>query len=80
MMKDPAMANKIRDSLQNRFMERLIEDQPQSRLNQLMDEAVSDFAHEQGITGQAVTNTATALFVSIRLLNSVYAASTSFEA
>lgn len=74
MLQDQTMNSKVRDSLQDNFVERMIAKHPQQRLNQILNEAILDFAQEHAISGQVVKHVATALFVSIQLLSSLYEA------
>ncbi|MDD5494475.1 MAG: hypothetical protein PHG36_07395 [Dehalococcoidia bacterium] len=72
MMTDPHMDGKIRNKLQDRFLQRSIEDTPQMGLVRFMNVAVDDFASESPNRVTVTRTTQIMLFVVIRLLGNLY--------
>lgn len=72
LMTDRPMDEKIRHKLQDRFLQRSIEDNPQMGLVRFMNAAIDDFASESPNRVAAILTTQTMMFVSIRLLGNLY--------
>ena len=71
-MLNPKMAPKLRQKLQARFSERMIDSDTQRGLVKFMNESITEFAAEQTLTGPALRTTQTMIFVVVQLLNSIY--------
>lgn len=72
LMKNREMDDKIRSQLQERMIMRARDEAPQSRLVQLMNEAIDDFASESPSRVPAIQITQALIFVAIRLFNNLY--------
>lgn len=72
MLDDKPMEPKIRDKLQDRFYERVIEETPQTELIKFMNATIDDFASESPSRVPAMKITQTMIFVVIRLFCSLY--------
>jgi hypothetical protein len=72
LMTDRHMDEKIRHKLQNRFLQRSIEDNPQMGLVRFMNAAIDDFASESPNRVKATHTTQTMMFVVVRLLSNLY--------
>lgn len=76
MLSDKPMEPKIRDKLQDRFFDRMINDTPQTGLIKFMNETIDDFAAESPSRVPATKITQTMIFVVIRLFCSLYSHAT----
>jgi len=72
LVKDRDMDEKIRGKLQNRFLQRSLEDNPQMGLINFMNAAIDDFASESPSRVSAIQITQTMIFIVIRLLCNLY--------
>ncbi len=66
------MDEKIRLKLQDRFIERVIEDSPQMGLIKFMNAAIDEFASENPSRVSAIKTTQTMIFIVIRLFSNLY--------
>lgn len=66
------MDDKIRTKLQDRFVKRSIEDNPQMGLVKFLNEAVDDFASESPGRVPAIRVTQTMIFIVVRLFSNLY--------
>jgi hypothetical protein len=72
IISDRNMDDKIRKKLQDRFLNRIIQDSPQMELVNLMHEAIDDYASENSIDLTATRTTQTMIFIVIRLFSNLY--------
>lgn len=72
LMTGQPMAQKIRDKLQNRFAERLIDSNSQTGLVNFMNMAIDDFAAENPARTKASRITQTLIFTVIQLFGLMY--------
>jgi hypothetical protein len=72
LIKDKHMDDKIRLKLQERFLNRVIKDNPQMGLVNFMNVAIDDFASENPTRVSAIKTTQTMIFIVIRLFNNLY--------
>lgn len=72
LMTDKHMDDKFRDKLQNRLVQREIEENPQPGLIKFMNAAVDDFASESPARVKATRITQTMIYVVVRLFCSLY--------
>jgi hypothetical protein len=72
LIKDKHMDDKIRSKLQDRFVSRVIKDNPQMRLVDFMNAAIDDFASESPSRVPAIKTTQTMIFIVIRLFSNLY--------
>jgi len=72
LIKDKYMDDKIRSKLQERFLNRVIKDNPQMGLVNFMNAAIDDFASENPTRVSAIKTTQTMIFIVIRLFNNLY--------
>jgi hypothetical protein len=72
LIKERDMDDKIRAKLQDRFVQRSIEDMPQMNLVNFMNEAIDDFASESPSRVPAIHITQTMIFIVIRLFSNLY--------
>lgn len=72
LFKENPMDDKIRAKLQDRFVNRGLDDTPQVELIKLMNQAVDDYASESPSRVPAIKPTQTMIAVVIRLFNSLY--------
>jgi hypothetical protein len=66
------MDDKFRDKLQNRLVQREIEENPQPGLIKFMNAAIDDFASESPARVKATQITQTMIYVVVRLFCSLY--------
>lgn len=76
LIKERHMDEKIRTKLQDRFVNRVIEDIPQMGLVEFMNNAIDDFASENQARVPAIKTTRTMVFVVIRLFSNLYSHTT----
>jgi len=72
LMTDKHMDDKFRDKLQNRLIQREIEENPQPGLIKFMNAAIDDFASESPARVKATRITQTMIYVVVRLFCSLY--------
>ncbi|WAK04595.1 hypothetical protein [Methylobacter sp. YRD-M1] len=72
LMTDRNMDEKIRHKLQDRFLQRSIEDSPQMGLVRFTNAAIDDFASESPNRVKAIRTIQTMIFVAVRLLGNLY--------
>lgn len=72
LMTDKHMDDKFRDKLQNRLVQREIEENPQPGLIKFMNAAIDDFASESPARVKATQITQTMIYVVVRLFCSLY--------
>ena len=72
LMCDKHMDDKFRDKLQNRLVQREIEENPQPGLIKFMNAAIDDFASESPARVKATQITQTMIYVVVRLFCSLY--------
>lgn len=72
LMSDRPMDEKIRDKLQNRFLERVIESNSQTGLVNFMNDWIDEFASENPACVNAIRITKTMIFVVIQLFGNLY--------
>jgi hypothetical protein len=72
LIKDTHMDNKIRSKLQDRFVSRVIKDNPQMGLVDFMNAAIDDFASENTSRVSSIKTTQTMIFIVIRLFGNLY--------
>jgi hypothetical protein len=72
LIKDKHMDSKIRAKLQDRFVSRVIKDNPQMGLVDFMNAAIDDFASESQSRVPAIKTTQTMIFIVIRLFGNLY--------
>lgn len=72
LMSGRQMDSKIRDKLQNRFLERVIESNSQTGLVNFMNSWIDEFASENPVRVNAIRITQTMIFVVIQLFGSLY--------
>ena len=72
LMSDRHMDAKIRDKLQNRFLERVIESNSQTGLVNFMNSWTDEFAAENPVRVKAIRVTQTMIFVVIQLFGNLY--------
>ena len=72
LMTDRHMDEKIRRKLQDRFLQRSIEGNPQMGLVRFMNAAIDDFASESPSRVKAIHTTQTMMLVAVRLLSNLY--------
>ena len=72
LMTDKHMDDKFRDKLQNRLIQREIEENPQLGLIKFMNAAIDDFASESSARVKATRITQTMIYVVVRLFCSLY--------
>lgn len=72
LMTDKHMDDKFRDKLQNRLIQREIEENPQPGLIKLMNAAIDDFASESPVRVKTTRITQTMIYVVVRLFCSLY--------
>lgn len=73
LMTDKHMDDKIRNKLQNRIIQREIEDNPQPGLIKFLNAAIDEFASESPARVKATKITQTMIYVVVRLFCSLYA-------
>ena len=66
------MDSKIRSKLQDRFVTRVIKDNPQMELVNFMNMAINDFASESPSRVPTIKTTQTMIFIVIRLFGNLY--------
>jgi len=66
------MDEKIRSKLEDRFVERMIEDGTQTGLVRFMNESIDEFAAEKPSRVPAIKTTQTMIFIVIRLFSNLY--------
>lgn len=66
------MDEKIRSKLEDRFIDRIIEDSPQTGLVHFMNESIDEFASEKPSRVPAIKTTQTMIFIVIRLFSNLY--------
>ena len=72
MFKDKHMDAKIRSKLQDRFVTRVIKDNPQMELVNFMNMAIDNFASESPSRVPTIKTTQTMIFIVIRLFGNLY--------
>lgn len=72
LIKERHMDEKIRTKLQDRFVNRVIEDTPQMGLVEFMNDAIDDFASENPTRIPSIKTTRTMIFVVVRLFSNLY--------
>ncbi|MDD5494111.1 MAG: hypothetical protein PHG36_05515 [Dehalococcoidia bacterium] len=72
LIKDKYMDDKIRSKLQDRFLNRVIKDNPQMGLVNFMNAAIDDFTSENPTQVPAIKTTQTMIFIVIRLFSNLY--------
>jgi hypothetical protein len=72
LMTDIPMDAKIRDKLQNRFLERVIESNSQAGLIKFMNDSIDEFASENPVRVKAIRITQTMIFVVIQLFSAMH--------
>lgn len=72
LMTDKPMDAKIRDKLQERFLERVIDGNGQTGLVNFMNAAIDDFASENPVRVKSIRITQTMIFVVIQLFGNLY--------
>jgi hypothetical protein len=72
LIKDKHMDSKIRSKLQDRFVSRVIKDNPQMGLVDFMNATIDDFASENTSCVSAIKTTQTMIFIVIKLFSNLY--------
>lgn len=72
LFKDKHIDTKIRSKLQDRFVTRIIKDNPQIELVNFMNMAIDDFASESPSRVPTIKTTQTMIFIVIRLFGNLY--------
>lgn len=72
LISDNPMDAKIRNKLQDRFSERVMQSNSQTGLVDFMNAAIDDYASENPARVNAIKNTQTMIFVVIQLLGNMY--------
>lgn len=72
LIKERHMDKKIRTKLQDRFVNRVIEDTPQMGLVKFMSDAIDDFASGSPTRIPSIKTTRTMIFVVVRLFSNLY--------
>lgn len=72
LMTDRHMDGKIRHKLQDRFLQRSMEDNPQMGLVKFMNATIDEFASESPNRVKATRTAQTMIFVVIRLFGNLY--------